>query len=398
MRILYLSYDGMTDPLGESQVLSYLTGLASLGHQISLISFEKKSVYQKRREHIEKVVNSAGINWVPLTYHNSPPILGTFYDLLKGWSLVKSLIKSLKIEVVHCRGYITALLGQRAKRKFGTKFVFDMRGWWPDEKVESGFWKSPVFRPVYRYFKSKERSFFKTSDITVSLTEAGKQEILRQVSVSNEKVLVVPTCVDLTLFKEFNPKIRSELRQRLGIDEKQNVLVYSGSLGANYPLSMLASIFNQVPGVLIVLTKTDHEWVRQGLRQLGVEMDNVRILSANREEVGSFLMMSDQGLIFYKPAFSTIGRSPTKLAEYWACGIPVLGQKGVGDLDILAERYDSGLSLFDVAADQITIESKLSSGDKAKLRAYATEYADLKKGVDFYHSLYAQLSQSITAL
>jgi len=34
--VLYLSYDGMTDPLGGSQVLPYLVGLSKLGHRITL--------------------------------------------------------------------------------------------------------------------------------------------------------------------------------------------------------------------------------------------------------------------------------------------------------------------------------------------------------------------------
>ena len=38
---LYLSYDGMTDPLGQSQVLPYIIGLQQKGIAFTLISFEK---------------------------------------------------------------------------------------------------------------------------------------------------------------------------------------------------------------------------------------------------------------------------------------------------------------------------------------------------------------------
>ena len=40
--VLYISYDGMTDPLGQSQVLPYLIGLSKSGYSFDLISFEKK--------------------------------------------------------------------------------------------------------------------------------------------------------------------------------------------------------------------------------------------------------------------------------------------------------------------------------------------------------------------
>ena len=39
--VLYISYDGLMEPLGQSQVLRYLEGL-SLNHKIWIISFEKE--------------------------------------------------------------------------------------------------------------------------------------------------------------------------------------------------------------------------------------------------------------------------------------------------------------------------------------------------------------------
>ena len=40
--ILYVSYDGILEPLGRSQVLAYLEGLSNR-NKIYLISFEKKA-------------------------------------------------------------------------------------------------------------------------------------------------------------------------------------------------------------------------------------------------------------------------------------------------------------------------------------------------------------------
>ena len=42
MNALFLSYDGLTDGLGRSQVLPYILGLEELGHVFTIISFEKK--------------------------------------------------------------------------------------------------------------------------------------------------------------------------------------------------------------------------------------------------------------------------------------------------------------------------------------------------------------------
>jgi len=47
MRILYISYDGMTDPLGQSQVIPYLIGLSQKGYVITIISCEKEDKFKK---------------------------------------------------------------------------------------------------------------------------------------------------------------------------------------------------------------------------------------------------------------------------------------------------------------------------------------------------------------
>ena len=41
-KVLYITYDGMTDPLGQSQVLPYLVGLSEKGYKFTILSFEKK--------------------------------------------------------------------------------------------------------------------------------------------------------------------------------------------------------------------------------------------------------------------------------------------------------------------------------------------------------------------
>ena len=46
-RVLYVSYDGMTDPLGQSQVLPYILGLNKKGYQFTLVSFEKPERLEK---------------------------------------------------------------------------------------------------------------------------------------------------------------------------------------------------------------------------------------------------------------------------------------------------------------------------------------------------------------
>ena len=43
MRILYISYNGALEPLGQSQVLAYLRELTRHGLEFNLLTFEKRA-------------------------------------------------------------------------------------------------------------------------------------------------------------------------------------------------------------------------------------------------------------------------------------------------------------------------------------------------------------------
>ena len=71
--ILYISYDGMLEPLGQSQVIAYLERLAG-NRRIHLLSFEKSQDWGdiQRRRRVRGRLQAAGIYWHPRRYHKSP--------------------------------------------------------------------------------------------------------------------------------------------------------------------------------------------------------------------------------------------------------------------------------------------------------------------------------------
>ena len=86
--VLYLSYDGMLEPLGQSQVLAYLERLAA-DHRIHLISFEKPAdlADHPRLAAMRARIAAAGLVWHPLTYHKRPSALATAWDIAAGTAL-----------------------------------------------------------------------------------------------------------------------------------------------------------------------------------------------------------------------------------------------------------------------------------------------------------------------
>src|SRR6185503_12261746 len=179
MRALYISYDGITDPLGRSQVLPYLQGLAGRGHEITLLSCEKPDRMAADGAAVSTICEKAGISWQPVDYHKRPPILSGMIDVAALKRAAASLHQAHRFDLIHCRSYMAAIVGDWLKRREGVPFLFDIRGFWADERVERGIWpaRNPLFRAAYRYFKRLERRFFRDADAIVSLTESARHEM-----------------------------------------------------------------------------------------------------------------------------------------------------------------------------------------------------------------------------
>lgn len=396
VRVLYLSYDGMTDPLGQSQVLAYLKRIASPQVEIHIISFEKKKEFSEHARVVKDQLAPLNISWHPLPYTKRPAVLSTIYDLTQADRLIARLSAERAFDIVHCRGYITSLLGLRMKRRLGTKFIFDMRGWWADEKIESGNWASPFFEPVYKYFKKQERAFIEESSHAISLTNVGREYMLRTFKTAPEDISVIPTCVDFASFPVFDMQLRQQLRQELRIPQHAQVLVYSGSLGGNYPVSILHQVYQTIKeyipdAYLMIISRQDKVWIEDQLKSLDTPMDKVRIFSSSYQKIHQYLMAADLGVIFYGEGFSNLGRSPTKLAEYWASGVPVVYTGSAGDLAFFASEVPTALRFIE---DKNGLGSWLSEHpDKVQLHALSEEYFSLSRGVEGYKAIYAKLSQ-----
>lgn len=118
----------MTDPLGQSQVLPYLTGLSKLGYSFTLISFEKRNKYVENKNQIKQICSEAQIQWIPLSYTKQPSVLSTLWDYRKMIRKARQLHQTNPFDLVNCRSYAAALAGLSLKKSVGLKFLFDIIG------------------------------------------------------------------------------------------------------------------------------------------------------------------------------------------------------------------------------------------------------------------------------
>jgi glycosyltransferase involved in cell wall biosynthesis len=400
-KILFISYDGLTDPLGQSQILPYLKGLSIYGYQFTILSFEKKDRFANEKEVINKLTRESDIDWVPLSFTSKPPLLSKFYDAVQMRRKAESLHKQKGFDMVHCRSYIAADVGLYLKKKFGVRFFFDMRGFWADEKRD-GSWnlKNPIFKRVYQYYKGKEQQYLKHADQIISLTEAGKREMMTWQGFENDKLQVIPCCADTVHFSVTSNEQRSEGRKKFNIDEDALVLSYLGSVGTWYMLDEMLAFFKKLKEAyaharFLFVTHSSQEMIIQKIRAAGLDEQDFLIMQASRKEVPVIIKASDVNISFIKPVYSKISSSPTKLGEVLSMGIPVICNSGVGDVKEIVESTDAGVVIDDFNDEEyqkaIDAIPNLLQKSPERIREASKKIYDLEQGIALYLKSYQKV-------
>ena len=402
-KVLYITYDGLTDPLGQSQVLPYLVGLSGRGHRITILSCEKPAAMERDGAAIRSQCEAAGIDWRPLPYHKSPPVLSSAFDLAILRREAVRLHRSRGFDLVHCRSYIPAAAGLHLKRRYGVRLLFDMRGFWPEEKTEGGSWNllNPVFRLVYRHFKRLERRLLSEADAIVSLTEVGKAELLRRPELRGEakRIDVVPCCVEVDHFALTDRDSRSAARDALGIEQNASVLAYLGSLGGNYMLAEMLGFFRlyrtRHPGArFLFITRESPQAIEAGAAGHGIDPRDLVIRAAQRDGVPGLLAAADLGIAFKQPSFSALGCSPTKLGEMLSVGLPIVANEGVGDVAETLAQTGGGATVGGFNDDEyrrvLDDVERLDTGAGDRRQA-AIDRFDVRLGIERYDAIYQRL-------
>lgn len=403
--ILYLSYDGMTDPLGQSQVLPYLRGISKAGYNVHLVSYEKPDKFLQHQKFIQEMCDEAGIKWHPQDYVVGGGLRSTLRQVNRMRKITFYLHDKYNFKIVHCRSYIAALSGMALKRKKGVKFIFDMRGFWADERVDGGLWdmKNPLYKTIYSFFKRKEIQFFKEADYSISLTHTGKKEIESWKEFKGKKlnIEVIPCCVDLNLFdpKDYSEKINEETRKSLGISTEAYILGYIGSIGTWYMLPEMLDYFKTLKSEIssakfLFVTGESPDKIKEQAIHKGIDSDSLIILSSLHKDVPRFISIMDMSIFFIRPTFSKKASSPTKQGEIMAMGIPLVCNSGVGDTDNIVQEYHAGLVVnsFDKEEYFKVIKSDFKANREEIIKGAHSYYA-LEEGVKRYLKVYKAICE-----
>jgi glycosyltransferase involved in cell wall biosynthesis len=280
------------------------------------------------------------------------------------------------------------------KRLLGVKLIFDMRGFWADERVDGGLWPRNGY--MYRAAKWFERRFLLAADHVVSLTHAAVTEIQRfsYLQCHMPSFTVIPTCADLA---RFHPMPRASMGRAF-------VLGYVGTAGTWYLFDEVAASFAQLlrqrpDARFLIVNRGEHAYIRERLTAAGVPPESVELTTATHSEVPRLIARMDAGIFFIRPVFSKQASAPTKLAEFLGCGVPCLGNAGIGDMAQVLEGEQVGVALRAFDQDSLAagiarlLELVAIPGISGRCVSAAQRHFSLDEGVRRYGHIYRLLAQ-----
>jgi len=347
---------------------------------MELLSFEKPDAFEPgRREALERALTQEGIPWKALRYHRAPSLPATAFDVWMGRRQVRRWARGLRAAgragVVHARGYVPGLIGL-AGTGLGAKLLFDMRGFWVDERIQGGYW-SPGSVQV-RIGRWMERRLLTRAQHLILLTRRGGGRLTElSLGAAPPPWTVVPTCVDLERFTPARDK--GTLRAELGIG-RGPVLLHTGTVvgwyDGRFTMDVGRAFVDRTGGTFVVLTREVDEAHRLA-REAGVE-PLVRFVPP--DEMPRWVQAADAGLALPRISPAKDASFPTKIAEYLACGLAVLATP-IGDVPEL----EDGVSLRLVGGpDDVpgAVAWLAAAVADPRLAATARAQAEARLGVD----------------
>jgi len=390
---LYLTRNGLLEPLGQSQVLAYLRGL-SREYRITLITYEKDEDRADAARMIAMRVecDRFGIRWLPQRFRHRPKVIAPVLSMLRMIWLVLREVRGQGVRLIHARSYIPAAVALIVSRLTGVPFIFDMRALWPEELITAG--RLPRGSVLHHAIVAAERGCLRRAGAVVSLTHAAVVHLNRVYpdEMAGQRVAVIPTCADLD---RFVPADQTPPRRVIGCLGT----VLSGWFRLDWLASFLSVAAARDPDAVFELTTMDDPArVLAALdpdRRLG---ERLWILPSAPEDVHRVLQGQTASVMFFTDGLSKLGSSPTRMAEILGCGVPVVANDGVGDVARIIRDYRVGVLAQGPDHNAMTtawseLLDLLEDPDlELRCRTAAKEVFSLESGTGAYARLYHQLT------
>jgi glycosyltransferase involved in cell wall biosynthesis len=362
--ICYLTFDSLNEGVGQSQILPLLKGISKEGYQVSVMSFEKIE-----NQAIEKELRNSNVRWIQFAFgsHGFKGLPRRIYLMAKNLP---------KADLYHCRSDLPVLALALRKEK---NFLWDVRSLWYEQKIiVDGLKSSKLLEFVARRI---EKFAAKNASAVNTLAEPLLEVLVQRNGVLPEIQAVIPTCVDTSKF------------QFVKVPTSENLILLSGTWNNFYDIEKtkkVLGIFHD-RGFKI-------EWAK-GVESLqgNLDEDFIKQCVLKHSEMPFKISQASFGIAICRTDFPEVlkGVMPTKIAEFFAVGRPVIVSRDMGDLNRFIEDFKVGVVIQRGMTEVEVVERALELLKDEKLadrcRKVAEEYFSMQTAVSRYLEIYAKI-------
>lgn len=406
--VVYLTVDGVLGHLGFSQVFRVVEALAQRGFSYSIASTERAAdlADSARVARVRDRAAAAGIRWrwAPYDERGTPAAVARNLAML-GWLAARALPRGEAL--VHARGYHSALVADALRRRGGVRWLFDVRGYWIDERLEEGRWFTTPRR--LRAARGVEAHLFRRASAIVTLTELHAAEVRAGGHVAaSTPVAVIPTCADYDEFVPADPSLdSSDARRDLGAPTGQPLVGIVGSLNRAYrpreTARLAAEILQRRADAFLVVLSGQREAWSVALVAEGISPERFKVVSVPHDRMPAVLRELSWALMLLEPETrAKLGAMPTKLAEFFASGVRVCAHGCNREVTGWVERAGGGYVLGDlsdgsVSAAAVEVAARLGEGPNLEARERTVGHFGLAAGVERYERVLRGMGEGARA-
>lgn len=391
INVLFIAYHSASEPIMESQGFAYIRGLLKKEVRYSILTYETKDTLKGSTDLILGFI--ALLRWRYLYYHKKPRILVTCIDIVSGILCTLNIIRMDKINIIHARGLIPAIIAFLPAKICKVKLFFDTRGLLADKYVGGGLLAKDSL--TYKLMRFSEDFLLRKSDFFAVETRKHAEIISETDEHLSKKMDVIPCCVDLNKFSYAPPSKESNSYDTF-------TLIYLGKIGTWYLIEDMLDFFKVLKRRMsssrfVFLTQDDPEDLYSIADKKGIDGADIVVHKPLDNDIPALLAKADAGIFFINP-YKRYNSSPIKYGEYLACGLPTIINSGIGDTETITEEDQVGvvikaLTMEEYAKAADSLVKLLGEGNSLRYRCRrsAERYFSLEKGINKYHRIYKEI-------
>ena len=395
MNVLFIVDGSLSNPVLSSQGIPHLNENSKKGVNFYVLSFEDMDFLHQSPEARKRYRDAKNElrNYARIYSINSK--LGVKFRairlLIRGIWMGTKIVKKNKIDIIHGRSNLPSLIALFIKKYLKIKVLYDNRGLLSDEIEKRNRLRIKIEIGIEKYLLKK-------SDAIVVVSNAFKKYLCNKYYSYNlsNKVTVIENSFSERRFI-YSEQLRVQKRNEHNLEGKF-IMVYSGPSVYWQRFDLILKTFKilkELRNDAYFLVISYDPKIYEMVLNAGIDNKDFSVYNLPASEVNQYLISGDFGVIYRDDRIRSKVCAPIKLGEYLASGLPILSMNGIGDTDIILNKYKTGVIIEnekDIKDKLLEIMDLVKDPDiRVKCRKTAEENLSLKICSSKYLKIYTEI-------